>query len=155
MAYFYDDLEDASRKLEEIIAQFNDKPVFFNFERRIRAIVEHMRKQDQWLAKRKEAAKLIDPSIAEITSDIAQLVDPYELIEEVPPEADCVGRVYFVRNPGSDIGYGTATSLKRSEQPSGNVLNLTGHVLKLKSRTTTCRSDGDNKLDLILDTKSN
>jgi hypothetical protein len=103
MAYFYDDLEDASRKLEEIIAQFNDKPVFFNFERRIRAIVEHMRKQDQWLAKRKEAAKLIDPSIAEITSDIAQLVDPYELIEEVPPEADCVGRVYFVRNPGSDI----------------------------------------------------
>ena len=60
------------------------------------------KKTELWLAAKKEAGKLIDPATAEVTFNWGQVVDPYGVVS-VPPEFDCVGRNYFVRNPGSPL----------------------------------------------------
>jgi hypothetical protein len=56
---------------------------------------------DRWLAERKQAAKLIDPTTAEIRGQHGQVVNPYG-VRRLPRDADCVGRNVFVRNRGSD-----------------------------------------------------
>jgi hypothetical protein len=50
-----------------------------------------------------DAGKLIDPKTAEFAWGWAQVLDPYSDGLEIPEEADCVGRVYFLRAPGSDV----------------------------------------------------
>ena len=57
---------------------------------------------DQWLAIRKEEGLKIDPSTAEVVWSYTQVLDPYG-VNPPPPEADCVGRAYFARRPGSDV----------------------------------------------------
>ena len=59
--------------------------------------------REQWLAIRKEAGIKIDPGTAEVDWTYAQVVDPYGIHPDLPPECDCVGRAYFARAPGSDI----------------------------------------------------
>jgi hypothetical protein len=61
---------------------------------------EEYRKFEQ---ERKAAGKLIDPATAEMTVDWAQVLDPYGVLDDLPDEANCVGRAYFVRAPNSDI----------------------------------------------------
>jgi hypothetical protein len=56
----------------------------------------------QWLAIRKEAGLKIDPMTAEVNWEYAQVLDPYGAID-LPAEAQCIGRSYFARAPGSDI----------------------------------------------------
>jgi hypothetical protein len=51
---------------------------------------------------REEGLKIIAET-AETTWSYTQVLDPYDFFDEIPPEADCVGRSYFARNPGSDI----------------------------------------------------
>jgi hypothetical protein len=48
------------------------------------------------------AGKLIDPKTADFGWEWGQILDPYGVLNEVPEEADCIGRVYFLRAPGSD-----------------------------------------------------
>jgi hypothetical protein len=57
---------------------------------------------EEFLAGRKAAGRRIDPNSAdlEFTFGWAQVVDPYGVLD-VPPEYDCVGRVYFARWPDS------------------------------------------------------
>jgi len=62
---------------------------------------EEYRKFEQ---ERIDAGKLIDPRTAEfVWGGWAQVVDPYGVLDEISEEADCVGRVYFLRAPGSDV----------------------------------------------------
>ena len=56
----------------------------------------------QFHAARKEAGLKIDPQTAEINVGYGQILDPYGLEENLPPEAQCIGRLYFARFPGSD-----------------------------------------------------
>jgi hypothetical protein len=58
---------------------------------------------EQWLAIRKEAGLKIDPETAEVTWQYAQILDPYGVHPDLPPECDQVGRAYFARSPGSDV----------------------------------------------------
>ena len=57
-----------------------------------------------WLAARKEAEMRIDPSSAEVEVTFwwTQVLDPYGVWPDLPPEADCVGRSHFARSPNSD-----------------------------------------------------
>jgi len=53
---------------------------------------------------RRAAGKLIDPATAEMTWGWAQVLDPYGVLGgDLPEEAHCVGRAYFVRGPNSGI----------------------------------------------------
>jgi len=54
-----------------------------------------------WLAVRKEAGLKIDPETAEVDWIYALTLDPYGVYPDLP--ADCVGREYFARAPGSDV----------------------------------------------------
>ena len=45
----------------------------------------------------------IDPATAVVEWWYIQIVDPYNLRDELPPESYCVGRGYFARDPGGDI----------------------------------------------------
>jgi hypothetical protein len=58
---------------------------------------------EQWLAIRKEEALRINPDTALVRWEYRQVLDPYGVNPDLPPECDCVGRVYFAQNPGSDI----------------------------------------------------
>ena len=49
------------------------------------------------------AGERIDPKTANFTWGWAQILNPYGVLDNVPEEADCIGRVYFLRAPGSDI----------------------------------------------------
>jgi hypothetical protein len=58
---------------------------------------------EQWLALRTEEAPKIDPETAEIDWQYGQIMDPYRVRPDLSDEEYCVGRVYFARNPGSEI----------------------------------------------------
>ena len=57
---------------------------------------------DEWLAIRKEAGLKIDPMTAEVIWKYTLVLEPYGVLE-LPEEAQCIGRSYFARAPGSDI----------------------------------------------------
>jgi hypothetical protein len=54
-------------------------------------------------ALRKAVGRLIDPETAETTSRHVWLLDPYGDDPDLPPEAQCIGRVGFARAPGTDV----------------------------------------------------
>ena len=54
---------------------------------------------ETWRALLEIAGREIDPENAEIYWRFGQVVDPYGVYPDVPPECDCVGRLYFARNP--------------------------------------------------------
>ena len=56
---------------------------------------------------RRTAGRLIDPGTAEMTWHWGQVLDPYGVCDDVPEELDCIGRVYFVRAPDSQIWVST------------------------------------------------
>jgi hypothetical protein len=58
---------------------------------------------ETWRALLEIAGRQIDPENAEIYWRFGQVVDPYGVYPDVPPECDCVGRLYFARNPGSRV----------------------------------------------------
>ena len=43
----------------------------------------------------------IDQENADISWRFGQVVDPYGVYPDLPPECDCVGRCFFARAPGS------------------------------------------------------
>jgi hypothetical protein len=45
----------------------------------------------------------VDPATAEVYWTFAQIIDPYGIDPDLPEEYLCVGQVYFVRSPESDI----------------------------------------------------
>ena len=51
---------------------------------------------------RRAAGKLIDPATAVMIWHWAQVLDPYGVLEDLPEDAYCIGRAYFVRGPSSD-----------------------------------------------------
>ena len=55
-----------------------------------------------WLAVRQEAGTKIDPATAKVMWKYAKILDPYEVRNDLPPEADCRGRVRFARSPEPD-----------------------------------------------------
>lgn len=57
---------------------------------------------EQWLAIRKEEALRINPDTALVGWEYGQVVDPYGVDPDLP-ECDCIGRMYFARNPESAI----------------------------------------------------
>jgi hypothetical protein len=61
------------------------------------------KKQDEFLAARKETGLRIDPNTAEVMWDYVQTLDPYGIDPELPEELQQVGRAYFARAPGSDV----------------------------------------------------
>jgi hypothetical protein len=58
---------------------------------------------DAWLAIRKREGGRIDPSNVEMLWLHTQIIDPYGVYGEPPPECWGVGRTYFFRNIGSEI----------------------------------------------------
>lgn len=60
-------------------------------------------REDMFYALMKIAGQLIDPATCEVDWIYAQTNDPYNVHPDLPPEACCVGREYFARNPGSDV----------------------------------------------------
>jgi hypothetical protein len=56
-----------------------------------------------WQALLEIAGCQIDPENAEVHWRFGQVVDPYGVYPDLPPECDCVGRLYFARSPGSRI----------------------------------------------------
>jgi hypothetical protein len=71
-------------------------------------------KVERWLAVRKEAALQINSETAEVCWVYAQTSDPYGVEPDLPEEYQQVGREYFARSPGSDIGvwFGPMRSMK-------------------------------------------
>jgi hypothetical protein len=63
-------------------------------------------KERRWSEAEKEirrAAARIDPRTARMEWTYARVCDPYGLGYDVPPEADCVGREYFLVDPQKGI----------------------------------------------------
>jgi hypothetical protein len=58
---------------------------------------------EEWLAIRKAEGLKIDSDNAEVDWEYGQILDPYGVYPELPEEFQQVGRVYFVRSPGSGI----------------------------------------------------
>ncbi|MEW8525575.1 MAG: hypothetical protein AB2552_21275 [Candidatus Thiodiazotropha endolucinida] len=58
---------------------------------------------EQWLAIRLSEGKRIDPETAEVTICRSQILDPYGVDPDLPDECHQVGRLYFARNPDSEI----------------------------------------------------
>jgi hypothetical protein len=56
-----------------------------------------------WRALLKIAGSQIDPETAEVCWHHGQVVDPYGVYVDLPAECDCVGRLFFARNPGSEV----------------------------------------------------
>ena len=56
-----------------------------------------------WQALLKIAGRRIDPENAEVYWRFGQVVDPYGVYADLPPECDCVGWLYFARNFGSSV----------------------------------------------------
>jgi hypothetical protein len=56
-----------------------------------------------WLQIRKDAAARIDPTTAEVTFNWGQVLDPYGVDPDLPPDCYQVGRIYFARNPDEEI----------------------------------------------------
>ncbi|MDQ2081527.1 hypothetical protein RA307_15175 [Xanthobacteraceae bacterium Astr-EGSB] len=57
----------------------------------------------RWRDVRKRAATKIDPATAVLGWRYGQVMDPYGLREYIPPEYDCIDRVYFARGPRSKV----------------------------------------------------
>jgi hypothetical protein len=57
---------------------------------------------EEWLTIRKEAGLRIDPATARVTWWWARVMDPCGVLP-YDPEADCVGRQYFVCSSESDV----------------------------------------------------
>ncbi len=58
---------------------------------------------EEWLAIRKEAAAQIDPDTAEVFWKHGEVADPYGVDPDLPDECMCIGRIYFARNPETDV----------------------------------------------------
>ena len=58
---------------------------------------------EQWLQICKDEALRIDAETAEVYWKYAQVLDPYGVDPDVPPEYQQIGRAYFARNQGSEI----------------------------------------------------
>jgi hypothetical protein len=56
-----------------------------------------------WRALLKIAGSQIDTKTAEVCWWYGQIVDPYGVYLDLPGECECVGRLYFARNPGSEV----------------------------------------------------
>jgi hypothetical protein len=56
---------------------------------------------ETWRALLEIAGRQIDPESAEVHWCFRQVVDPYGVYPDLPPECDCVGRCFFARAPGS------------------------------------------------------
>jgi hypothetical protein len=56
-----------------------------------------------WHALLEIAGRQIDPKKAEVYWRFGQVVDPYGVHPDLPPECDYVGRLYFARTPGSRV----------------------------------------------------
>jgi hypothetical protein len=61
---------------------------------------EELRKFDD---ERIALGKLLDPTTADISFGWVNVLDAYGVTDDLPPEAQCIGRVYFLRAPESDI----------------------------------------------------
>jgi hypothetical protein len=58
---------------------------------------------EQWLAIRKEVGLHIDAEIAEVFWKYTQVLDPYGVEPDLPPECYQTGRDHFARSPRSDV----------------------------------------------------
>lgn len=58
---------------------------------------------ETWHALLEIAGRQIDPETAEVCSSYGQIIDPYGVCSELHAEQDCVGRLYFARNPESEV----------------------------------------------------
>lgn len=58
---------------------------------------------EQWLTIRAAEGKRIDPETAEVTFCMGRIMDPYGMDPDFPDECCQVGRLYFARNPDSEI----------------------------------------------------
>jgi hypothetical protein len=67
------------------------------------AELEEMKQTEDWLAIRKEEGLRINPDTAEVYWEMRMPADPYEVHTDLCEEEKQTGRVYFARNPGSDI----------------------------------------------------
>ena len=57
----------------------------------------------EWLAKRKEAGRQLDPKTAQVSWEYVRQADPYRIFSDLPGHARDVSFEYFARSPGSDI----------------------------------------------------
>jgi hypothetical protein len=57
----------------------------------------------EWLAKRKEAGRRLDPKTAQVSWEYVRQFDPYRIYSDLPGHAHDVSFEYFARSPGSDI----------------------------------------------------
>ena len=58
---------------------------------------------DYLKALRREVGRHIDPETAEVHGVYAEVCNPYNDKLDLPVEAQCVGRDYFARSPGSKV----------------------------------------------------
>ena len=84
---------------------------------------------DQWLAIRKEEALKIDPSTAEVDWTYALTLDPYGVYPDLPEECQQVGREYFARRPGSEVGWCLTICQRRPAMRFGNGINQSWRFL--------------------------
>jgi hypothetical protein len=53
-------------------------------------------------ALRTEAGAKIDPNTADVWFGWGQIIDPYGDYDDLRPEEECIGRLYFARSPDPD-----------------------------------------------------
>lgn len=59
--------------------------------------------KEEYLSERREAAKRLDPETATVFFDWGNVIDPYDVCDDLSPEEKCVGRRYFARSPEEGV----------------------------------------------------
>jgi len=85
-----------------------------------------------WHALLQTAGRQVDPENAEVCWWFGQVADPYGVYPNLPPEYDCIGRLYFARNSGSSVWIAF-----------GDLPDATREALKRKTRNSLAKIDED------------
>jgi hypothetical protein len=93
------------RLAEAIRNQLRQNPILVNTSMDVFVPMEEIDgvPRNEWLAKRKEVGRKLDPKTAEVSWEYVRQLDPYCIYSDLPGHARDPSFAYFARPPGSDI----------------------------------------------------
>jgi hypothetical protein len=93
------------RLAETIRDQLRQNPIMINTSMDVFVPVGEIdgTPRKEWLAKRKEVGRNLDPKTAQVSWEYVRQFDPYRIFSDLPGHARDVSFEYFARSPGSDI----------------------------------------------------
>jgi hypothetical protein len=73
---------------------------------------------EEFIAEKQRIGRTVDPNTARVFWIWGEMLDPYNLGVEIPPEGHCIGRIYFAITPDkewiefADLPVGTVAQLR-------------------------------------------